>query len=82
MAIERSYLNKLKDFGIDSGQFTNDSGEKVSYRSIVIEVQTEDGIEKITLSGSNAPKASLLETILKSVHASENQTNTNGGFLD
>lgn len=82
MSVERSYLGKLTDFGIESGQFTGDSGEKVNYRSIVIEVQTQDGVEKIILSGANAPKPSLLETILKSVKSKENTIDNNGGFLD
>lgn len=80
MAIERSYINKIKDFGIDSGSFKNDNGETVAYRSLVIEVMIDGSIEKINLSGNSAPKPALLETILRSVQ-SENNTQT-GNFLE
>lgn len=80
MSIERSYLHKLNDFGIVSGTFKNDSGENVNYRSVVIELQTDDGLEIITLSGSGAPKPALLETILKSVKSADTSDNA-GGFL-
>lgn len=68
--IERSYLHKIKDIGIDAGTFKNDKGEDVAYRSLVMEIVIDGSVEKINLSGASAPKPALLEPLLKSAQDS------------
>jgi hypothetical protein len=73
-----SYKDKIVDFGFRDGSFKNDSGENVDYKQLILKLNIDGDIEELVLSGANAPKPTLLNTILKGA----NVANPDGGFLD
>lgn len=65
MAEFKSFKNKIVDFGTKAASFKGDDGKTVDYTQVVLTVQLEGSNEEIVLSGVNAPKPKLLQTILR-----------------
>ena len=61
----KSYKNKLVDFGIKRDSFKNDAGENVEYSQVVARIELDGDVEEILLSGQTAPKAKIVESLLK-----------------
>lgn len=82
MSIEKSYLNKLTDFGITAGTFKDDSGQTVNYRTVQIELLVDGKPEVISLSGQSAPKPAHLDLMLRSADNPDTiQDNNTPAFL-
>lgn len=63
---ETSYLDRVTDFVIRSDEFTNDKGETIKYKQIVLKVEVDGEEEELVLSGSNPMKPKFVELTLKS----------------
>lgn len=61
----KSYSNKLIDFGIKRDSFKNDAGENVEYSQVVARIELDGDVEEILLSGNNAPRPKIVESLLK-----------------
>lgn len=73
-----SFKNRLHDFGIKSGSFTNDAGENIQYKQIVAVVQFEGEPEEIVLSGNSAPRPKAFGAMLRGA----DKVKLSGNMLD
>jgi len=68
-----SFIDKLVDFGLEDGEFKNDKGETISYKTVVARVEIDGEVEDLPLSGSNALKPKVLNLMLKSAKTIKKQ---------
>lgn len=65
MTQTQDYLHKIRAFGFRDGTFKDDAGREVSFKQLVIHVEIDGQIEELILSGNNAPKPRLLQSLLR-----------------